>query len=66
MLIRAIPNGEKDPAEAVRQSLQAQEQFLIIEGQTVQHQDAAAKELRRLLDEFNSNGAELLQRMGAY
>lgn len=66
MLIRAILAGEKDPAEAVRTSLEDQGQFLIVEGETVQDQEKASKEMTRILGEFNKNRAVLLQRMGAY
>ncbi len=66
MLIRAALNGEKDPADAVRKSLQSQNQFLIVEGKTVQDQEVTLKELKRILDEFNKNRAVQLQRMGVY
>ncbi len=66
MLIRAILNGDKDPAESVRKSLESQGQFLIVEGKTVQDQEESAKEMKRLLGEFNKNRAALLQRMGVY
>lgn len=66
MLIRAIQNGEKDPAEAVRKSLEMQGQHLIVEGKAVEDQGQAAKEMKRLLDEFKKNRAALLQRMGVY
>lgn len=66
MLIRAILNGEKNPAEAVRNSLKNQGQFLIVEGKPVEDQAEAAKELKRILDDFNKNRAALLLRMGVY
>ncbi|MGE3693307.1 MAG: methyltransferase regulatory domain-containing protein [Novosphingobium sp.] len=66
MLIRAMLNGEKDPAEAVRKSLESQGQYLIVEGQAVQDQAAALKELKRILGEFNKTRAPLLQQLGVY
>jgi hypothetical protein len=50
----------------VRTSLEDQGQFLIVEGETVQDQEKASKEMTRILGEFNKNRAVLLQRMGAY
>ncbi len=66
MFIREVQAKAKDPVEAVRQTLKAQGQMLIVEGETLQDDERTIKELTRMFVEFKAQKAQLLQRLGVY
>ncbi len=66
MLIQAILDGEKDPAEAVRKTLRDQGQTLLVEGQPVDDEATAVAEMKKIFDGFIQDRAPLLKRAGVY
>ena len=66
MFVRAMQTKAKDPVATVHDTLVAQGQLLIVEGETIEDADRTRKELTRMLNEFNEQKAGLLQRLGVY
>lgn len=66
MFVRAMQAKAKDPVATVHDTLVAQGQLLIVEGETIEDADRTRKELTRMLNEFNEQKAGLLQRLGVY
>jgi SAM-dependent methyltransferase len=65
MFIRALRANEKNPVDKVQQTLKAQNQWLVIEGEAIQDEARTKTELKRMFDEFKQK-SELLQRLGVY
>jgi hypothetical protein len=65
MFIRAIAAKDKNPAETVRQTLKAQNQLLVVEGEAVQDDERTMTELKKMFEAFQKK-AGLLQSLGVY
>lgn len=66
MFIRAIQEKAKDPVATVQETLVAQGQLLIVEGEKINDAERTTKELTRMLDEFKKQKSDLLHRLGVY
>jgi SAM-dependent methyltransferase len=64
MMLMAMQANDKNPVESVGKALAEQNQLLIVEGETIQDEERTRKELTRIHDEFKSQKAELLERLG--
>ena len=66
MFIRAILANAKNPAETVGETLAAQGQFLIVEGETIEDKERTKVELTKMFDIFKASKSGLLERLGVY
>ena len=66
MFIRAMLANAKSPAETVGETLAAQGQFLIVEGETIEDKERTKVELTKMFDGFKAQKASLLKRLGVY
>lgn len=66
IILRALLAGEKEPAEYVRKILAELGHFLVVEGKTISDEGQTRTELKRLVDLFNTEKADLLKRLGVY
>jgi hypothetical protein len=66
LFISALLAKEKDPVAWARKILADQNQWLIVEGETIRDEARTLAELSRMFAEFNEHKAALFKRLGVY